>query len=371
MNEIVSAFADRRKRACTLLKDAGIDAAGFVPGANFTYLTGVHLHLMERPTVYVLVASGESLAIIPSIEAQKWQTAMPRTKTFYWDDADGPDAAFAALAEALDTGSSFGIEGLRMRAAEYLALTRHWPNEALVDADRALTGLRLLKDEGEIADLRQAIKISEMALGEVFDEGIGGRSELELAARLKVAMLSHGATGLAFDPIVLSGGEAANPHGDAGDRVVKPGHPLLIDFGASYGDMHADITRTVFCEHASDEHREIYETVRSANEAGRGAVRPGPAVGAVDIAATSVLAASPFADMILHKTGHGLGREVHEAPHVIRNNQAPQQAGMVFTIEPGLYRPGEIGVRIEDNVLVTETGIDCLTSFSRELMTVA
>ena len=233
-----------------------------------------------------------------------------------------------------------------------------------------MTDLRLLKDADEIADLRRAIAISEAALGEVFDAGILGQSELQLAARLKAAMLSHGASGFAFDPIVLTGGEAANPHGDPGERSVEAGQPLLIDFGASYGDMHADITRTVFCDHASDAHAAIYQTVLDANTAGRAAVETGTPVGAIDAAATDVLAASPFADMILHKTGHGLGREVHEAPQVMRCNAVAQQAGMVITIEPGLYRPGEIGVRIEDDVLITEAGAECLTSFDRDLLTI-
>lgn len=363
----MSAYGHRRSRACGLLADAGLQAAGFVPGAQFTFLTGVHLHLMERPTLYVLKVDGAGLAVMPALEELKWSAAMPEVETFYWDDADGPGAAFARLAEALDGGGRLGVEGLRMRVAEYQHLTRHWSPEQIVDADPHLTELRLLKDEGEIADLRRAIEISETALGEVMDAGISGQTEAQICAKLKAAMLSHGATGFAFDPIVLTGGEAANPHGDPGARVIAPGRPVLIDFGASFGDMNADITRTFFCDHVIDAHAEIYQTVLAANAAGLAEVKAGNAVGAVDAAATDRLAASPFSDMILHKTGHGLGREVHEAPVVIRGNTAPQKAGMVFTVEPGLYRAGEIGVRIEDDVLVTETGLDCLTSFPKDL----
>ena len=366
----MSVFAKRRSRASALLAAAGLGAAAFVPGANFTYLTGVHLHLMERPTLFVLTREGGSFAVMPVLERQKWSTVMPEAETFYWDDADGPMVAFAALARAIGTDSALGVEGLRMRAAEYIALSRHWPSQGLVDADAALTDLRLLKDVDEVADLRRAIAISENALGEVFDAGIGCRTELQLAAHLKTAMLSHGASGFAFDPIVLTAGEAANPHGDPGNRIIEAGQPLLIDFGASYGDMHADITRTVFCDHVSDTHAAIYETVLDANKAGRAAVEHGAPVGAIDVAATDVLASSRFSEMILHKTGHGLGREVHEAPQVMRSNPAPQQAGMVITIEPGLYHPGEIGVRIEDDVLITEDGASCLTSFDRKLLTI-
>jgi Xaa-Pro dipeptidase len=367
----MSGFSARRARAAQLMRQAGLGAAAFVPGPNLAYLTGVHLHLMERPTLYVLCADGSAHALMPALERQKWQSAVPDAETLYWDDADGPEAGFAALADRLGTAISLGVEGLRMRAAEYRALARHFGLDALVDADSALAELRLLKEPGEIDDLRRAIAISEAALGEVYDAGIGGQSEQQISARLKAAMLSHGATGFAFEPIVLCGGAAADPHGDTSGRIVASGDALLIDFGASYGDMHADITRTVFCGHVTDAHAALYDTVLAANHAGREAVRAGRAVGDVDAAATDRLQASPFADLILHKTGHGLGREVHEAPAVMRSNREPQRAGMVFTVEPGLYRPNDIGVRIEDNVVVTETGHDCLTQFNREIMTLA
>lgn len=360
-------FDTRRRRAARLLEAAGLGSAAFVPGPTLAYLTGVHLHLMERPTLYVLGADGRDVAMMPRLERDKWSAAMPATGTVYWDDADGPSAAFSDLARRLPPDAPLGIEGLRMRAAEYLALARALGPDRLVDADAALAGLRLVKDAGEVAQLRRAIAISEAALGETVDAGIGGRSGQELSARLKAAMLAHGAAGFAFEPIVLSGPETANPHGDASARRVQPGDALLIDFGARWGDMHADITRTVFCGHVADAHAAIYETVLAANRQGCAAVRPGAPVGAVDAAATGVLEASPYADMILHRTGHGLGREVHEPPAVLRANRAAMEAGMVFTVEPGLYRDGEIGVRIEDDVLVTGDGVDCLTGFYRGL----
>ncbi len=364
----MSDFEKRHAQAKALLRAAGLGAAAFVPGPNFAYLTGVHLHLMERPTFYVLRADGQAFALMPALERQKWGEGMPDVRTFYWTDVEGPAAAFAELTKYMEIDGPCGVEGLRMRAAEYRTLSKLFGADALQDADPVLAELRLLKDATEIDDLRRAIEISEAALGETYDAGIFGQSERQIAARLKAAMLSHGATGFAFDPIVLSGGAAANPHGDASERVVGAGDVLLIDFGASFGDMHADITRTVFCRHATDRHAHVYGTVLEANRKGRAAVRAGAPIGAVDAAATDVLKASPFADKILHKTGHGLGREVHEAPVVVHTNHDPQRAGMVFTVEPGLYSQNDIGVRIEDNVVVTDTGHECLTQFNRELM---
>lgn len=367
----MSILVDRRSRATDIMRAGGLGAVAFVPGPNLAYLTGVHLHLMERPTLYALTAEGRSVAMMPSLERQKWDAAMPDAETIFWDDSDGPDGAFRALVDTLAAEHPLGVEGLRMRATEYRALAQSFGPERLVDADPAMAALRLIKSSDEICALRRAVAISEAALYEALDAGIAGRSGHQIAARLKAAMLAHGATGFAFDPIVLSGEESADPHGDVSARVLSPGDPLLIDFGASWGDMHADITRTVFCRHATDAHAKIYETVRASNEAGRAAVCAGRAIGDVDHEATAVLEKSRFADLILHKTGHGLGREVHEAPAVTRANRDPQQAGMVFTIEPGLYRPGDIGVRIEDDVVVADTGHECLTSFTKELMVYA
>lgn len=366
----MSVFVQRRTRAAALIREAGLAAVAFVPGPNFAYLTGVYLHLMERPTLLVLCADGSTHALMPTIERQKWHGAMPDVETLYWDDADGPDAAFSALAKRVGEGA-LGVEGLRMRAAEYRALSLYLGADAVTDGDPALVDLRMTKDASEISDLRRAIAISEAALGETLDAGIAGQRETGISARLMASMLAHGARGFAFEPIVLSGPGSSNPHGDASGRQVGPGDPLLIDFGASFGDMHADITRTVFCDHVRDEHAAIYETVLAANRSGCAAVRAGDAIGDVDDAATSTLEASPFADLIVHKTGHGLGRELHEAPAVMRTNRDVQRAGMVFTVEPGLYRPSDIGIRIEDDVLVTDAGHDCLTQFNREILTFA
>ena len=150
-------------------------------------------------------------------------------------------------------------------------------------------------------------------------------------------------------------------------RRSRPGDALLIDFGAKIEGFSADITRTFFCEHVDDRHAEIYETVRAANALGRRMAAPGVTAHELDTAVTDVLRASPFADMIVHKTGHGLGLDVHEAPQVMVGNHRKLEPGFVITIEPGLYGAGDVGVRIEDDVTITEDGARSLTSFPREL----
>ena len=358
--------ADRRQMLAQIAKAQGLGAVAFVPGANFTYLTGLHFHLMERPTLLFVTAAAEVVGIIPELEREKWSTTFPGATTFYWQDSDGYQQAFAAAADALK-GQLIGVEGMRMRVFEGEALRRHFQQGAIVDAEPHLTTLRLAKSEAEIASLSRAIDISELALAETIDAIRPGMTERAIAAHLKMRMLAGGADGFSFDPIVLAGGNAANPHGGPGDSALRPGQVLLIDYGASFEGMNADITRTFFCDHVSDVHAAIYQTVLAANEKGRAIAGPDLTAHDLDVAVTAVLAASPFADLILHKTGHGLGLDIHEAPQIMKGNHQPLIPGTVFTVEPGLYRSGDIGVRIEDNVVILPGGARSLTSFPREL----
>ena len=200
--------------------------------------------------------------------------------------------------------------------------------------------MRLSKSPAEINSLQRAIDISELALAETDAKVKAGMTERQTLNLLKSRMLAGEAEGFSFEPIVLIGGNAANPHGSPGDIALKPGDALLIDYGASVDGYNADISRTFFCDHVSDDHAAIYNTV---------------------------LAASPYGALIVHMTGHGLGLDVHEAPQIMKGNHASLIPGTVFTIEPGLYRLGDIGVRIEDDVVTDATGARSLTSFPREL----
>ena len=359
-------YATRRKRVATIAGDQGLGAVVFVPGANFTYLTGLHFHLMERPTLLFITADAQVLGIIPELEREKWSTTFPQAQTFYWQDSDGYHAAFAAAARALD-GQMIGVEAMRMRVFEGEALRRSFQQGAVVDAEPHLTTLRLAKSDAEIASLIRAIEISEQALAETLEAVRSGMTERMIASLLKARMLACGADGFSFDPIVLVGGNAANPHGAPGDTALAPGQALLIDYGASFDGMNADITRTFFCGHVSDDHAAIYQTVLAANEKGRAIAAPTLTAHDLDVAVTAVLAASPFASLIMHKTGHGLGLDIHEAPQIMKGNMQRLITGTVFTIEPGLYRSGDVGVRIEDNVVTTDAGARSLTSFPRDL----
>uniref|UniRef100_UPI002ADE01E9 M24 family metallopeptidase n=1 Tax=Thermoflexus sp. TaxID=1969742 RepID=UPI002ADE01E9 len=222
----------------------------------------------------------------------------------------------------------------------------------------------------EIAAMRRAVAVAEAALRMWLPEVRIRMTEREAARRLIQACFAAGADALAFEPIVVAGPSAALPHATPSDRPLGPGELMIVDFGVVVDGYVSDLTRTFALGEPDPELRRVYEVVREANAAGRAAVRPGIPAEAVDWAARAVIEAAGYGPNFLHRTGHGLGLEVHEPPYIVAGNTAPLQPGMTFTVEPGIYLPGKGGVRIEDDVVVTETGGESLTTFPRELMSI-
>jgi Xaa-Pro dipeptidase len=355
----------------TVLARTGLDALVLVPGANFRRVFGQDFHQMERPLAVVVPREGEPVAVVPHLEMGSFgQIGFPG-EVFDWRDEAGYMPAFMAAGRALPRlrlGARIGVEGQRMRVFDLFALQRSFPGAEFVDIHGEISMVRLHKTPQEVELQRKAIRLSEAALEATLREIAVGMTETEVEAILLRNLFAQGADGLAFAPIVAAGDNAAKPHAHARpDYRIKPGDALLFDFGGTHQGYSADITRTVFVKEVSDHDRAFYETVLAANEKGRAVSRPGITASDVDDAVLKVLEQSQFAAFCRHKTGHGLGLDIHEAPQIMRGNAQVLEPGMVFTIEPGLYRDGETGVRIEDDVVVTEDGIECLTSFPREL----
>lgn len=355
------------------MTDAVLDAVAIVPGANFKKLFKRDFHLMERPLLVLIPLVGEAVAIVPNLELASFAEINFQGLVFDWRDEDGYRRAFADAASAMPQLASarFGIEAQRMRVFEYMALQASFANAKFVDAHADISTIRLHKTIDEVELLRRAIAISERALAATLDEVAIGQSEKQIEGMLVKQLFAHGAQGLSFQPIVAAGDNSAQPHASArADYFIKRGDALLFDFGANWEGYNADITRTFFVGEASDYDREFYQTVLAANQRGRQVCRCETSAGDGDDAVQQVLETSRFAEFVRHKTGHGLGLEVHEAPQIMRGNSQRLASGMVFTIEPGLYREGECGVRIEDVVLATDEGNECLTTFPRDLRVV-
>ena len=348
----------------------GVDCVAVMPGANMMYLTGLPFHLMERATVAFFPAHGQPALVLPALEATKPASGPVKIdwQLFPWSDEEGPVRAFAAASKALTlSGKTLAVEELVMRVRELRLIEASAPGVRFADAGPLLASLRMRKDEVEIAHMRQAVAITEAALETTLTKIRVGMTEREIANELLLEMLRGGAESLPFEPIVLSGPNSALPHGAPGDRRLQSGDVLLFDFGVSVGGYASDITRTFAVGQVSDELRRVYDVVKRANEAGRKAARPGVEIQEVDRATRKVIADAGLGEYFTHRTGHGLGLEAHEPPFACEGDTTMLEPGMTFTVEPGVYLPGKGGVRVEDDVVITATGSESLTTFEREL----
>lgn len=365
-------YQTRLLRLRNLLRERNLDALALVPGTSMVYLTGIHSHLSERPTVVFLSADSDPVAIIPRLEAMKAEAAgVPADRIFAWTDEDGYAGAFAGAARLLNlNGSRLGIEALKMRVLEADVLQEVAGGVRLHHADDVTATLRLSKDRFEIEQMQQAVYVAEDAFRKLLPTLRVGLTEKEIAGLMLLALLESGAEKLAFEPIVSAGPNGASPHAVPTDRPIAEGDLLILDWGAQVGDYVSDITRTLGVGHVSAESRAIYEAVRAANAAGVAAARPGVSGAAIDQAARAVIEAAGYGPFFIHRTGHGLGMEAHESPSLVAGNHEPLPVGAAFTVEPGIYLPGRGGVRIEDDVVITSDGHRCLTTLPREFITI-
>ena len=364
-------LTDRLSDYARVATDLGVDAVALVPGPNFTRAIEHSFMSHERPFLLVIPAHKPAAALVPNLELGSWNLVGFDGAVFDWRDQTGYGDAFAQLMTHLDI-SSLAVEGQVMRVFVHHALLAAQPSLKIIDAEHEISGLRMIKTKADIAALQSAIDISERALLRTLDSVKLGQTEKQIEQTLIKCLFDEGADGLSFEPIVAAGDGSAMPHAHARhDYAVKAGDALLIDFGARKNGFAADITRTVFLDHVTDEGRAVYDTVLRANLAGLAITRAGVTAHEIDDTVTAVLEASPFADRIRTKTGHGLGRDVHEAPYIVRGNRMPLPAGTVYTNEPGLYEIGNFGVRIEDDVLITQDGFETLTHFPKELMVIS
>ena len=363
-------YERRMEQLSELLERYELDYIALVPGANLTYFTGLTMSLSERPTVAFFPAEGRPALTLPSLEVPHAKEVIPYSVDFYpYTDKEGHEAAFLrAGADLKLSGKTVGVEYMHMRILELRLLEQIAPDCHIQATELLLPQLRMIKDEIELSHMRQAVRITEAALQATAEQVKPGQTELEIQNILHIEMLRAGGQGLAFGSIVVSGPRTASPHTSASDRVVQPGDLLLFDCGAAYRGYPADITRTFAVGELDPELQKIYEVVKKANATARRYAGPGDKAEDVDRAARQVIERAGYGQFFIHRTGHGLGLEVHEPPYIVDGNDTILQPGTTFTIEPGIYLPGKGGVRIEDDVVITEKGCESLTTFRRGLI---
>ena len=357
---------DFAPRLSALRAIPGVDAVALVPGTNMQYFTGLDFFLSERPVI-VVITPNKLGVIVPQLELLKLEDRPDLAPiAFAWGDEEGYGGAFARALEELGlVGKHLGVDGLTMRVTEALTFTSLDPTLHLVPVERALMGIRAIKATEETDRQRRAIAISEAALGQLLEEVQPGMTERQIARRLVDLQMEGGADSVAFT-LIQTGPNASNPHGSTTDRVLQEGESLLIDFGCVVGGYGSDITRTFCLGVVPAELQRIHDVVLAANTAARNVAGPGVPMSAVDKAAREVIVAAGYGPYFTHRTGHGLGLDGHEAvPQIAGNVDDLLQPGMTFTIEPGIYLPGLGGVRIEDDMLITESGAESMTVFPR------
>ena len=265
--------------------------------------------------------------------------------------------------------TALGYEEKYLTVAEFMNLEKNL-NAKLVPMNDRINGFRDVKEPWELDLLRKAQKIADKAFEEALPRIHAGMTELEAQAELIYAMYKNGAQGLSFDPIVVSGPNTSMPHGVAGDRVIREGDFVTMDFGVLYQGYCSDTTRTFAVGYATEEMKKVYQVVLEAQLAGIAATKAGVTGEAIDGAARKVIADAGYGDYFGHSYGHSLGLEIHEAPNLSFRNPDPIPAGAVCSAEPGIYLPGKFGVRIEDVTIVTADGCEDITNMPKELLIV-
>ncbi len=359
----------RLSRMQEALQRASLDALVLNPGPTMAYASGLSFHLMERPVIFVVPAEGRPALILPEFERTKGEASPLKPTLFtYAEDPASRAATFQAAARQLGLpGRRVGVEPLRMRVFELRLLEAAVRGTQFLSAEEVITAVRVAKDEAEVNSMRRAVRVAEAALQATIPLLKPGMTEREAASELTIQLLRAGSDSeLPFPPIVASGPNSALPHAVPTDRRLQTGDMLVIDWGATVDGHISDLTRTLAFVPIDPELARVHAIVLEANQAGRAAVRPGIACAEVDRAARQVIEAAGYGQFFTHRTGHGIGMEAHEPPYIRGDNEEMLVAGMTFTIEPGIYLPGRGGVRIEDNVVVTPQGSECLSSGPRE-----
>jgi Xaa-Pro aminopeptidase len=337
--------------------------------SSMKYLTGFSDEPGERLLVLLVPAEGDALFVVPELYELQVRGASCVPGLLAWSDGAGPTEALnTALARLAPRGDILVDDGLW--ASMLLPIQEALPHCRFASAAPVLAEMRMRKDSTEVALLERAGGCADKAFARILESRFEGATELELAGRLEDAMVGAGAEEPAFKTLVASGPNSALPHYRAGHRRVGRGDVVILDFGCRVGGYCSDISRTVVCGEPPDEVRRTHAAVKEAQRLAVDAVRPGQRAGDVDRAARGYLEAEDLGPQFVHRTGHGIGLDIHEHPYIAEGNPLRLQEGMSFSVEPGAYFPERFGIRIEDVVVVTASGARAMTAATHELLVV-
>ena len=358
---------DRMRRASEEAASQGFDALVVAPSPDLAYLTGYDPMPLERPTLLVLRAGDEPVMLVPELERPLAADSRGgrSMELVGWTDAIDP---YREAARLLPSQGRIAVCD-RLWASHMLGLQHAVSGVSFEPASPVIGRLRAVKDDDELAALRRAARGADESFRQICTMSFLGRREEEIAADLADLLVRNGHASAEFT-IVASGPNAASPHHEPGGRTILPRDAVVMDFGGDVGGYFSDTTRTVVVGEPVAGFERTYDTVQRAQAAACEAVRPGIAAQEIDQVARGIIDDAGLGEKFIHRTGHGIGLEVHEPPYIVEGNDWVLEPGTTFSVEPGVYLEHEFGVRIEDIVVVTSDGVERLNRSTRVLQVV-
>lgn len=350
----------RINKVLEIMKEKNIEQILVSSTSSLFYLTGEVIHPGERMVSLYLNVNGKHKFVINKLFVVKESLDLDY---LWYDDVENP---VDVLSEVIEKDKALGVDK-DWKAHFLIGLMNNNAAKSYFNASPIIDELRMVKDAVEKDLMREASKINDEVMAEIKEVLSEDKTEKEIAGILAQKYEEKGTMGCSFPPIVAYGGNAADPHCTPGNNRVKVGDCIVIDTGCRNKNYCSDMTRTFFYKEVSDKHREVYETVLEANKRAIKIVRAGVKFSDVDKAARDYIASKGYGEFFTHRTGHCIGIEVHDFGNVSSVNDEVLKAGMIFSIEPGIYLKDDIGVRIEDLVMVTEEGCEVLNSYNKEL----
>jgi Xaa-Pro dipeptidase len=353
-----------------LLNTEGIDVAYFSDFHSISYLTGFESDPIERILALFVFPQNDPFIFAPALEVQAVKATGWQYPVYGYQDSENPFALIAEhIRETTAHTTHWAVEQQQLTLNKANALQTAFPDlKFTADLSPIIERMRLIKTPDEIAKMHAAGRDADLAFQYGFDALRTGITELSVQAELEYKLKMNGVTGMSFDTMVQFGPHAADPHGATNDTKLKGGQMALFDLGTIYDGYVSDATRTVAFNSVSFRQRDIYQLVLKAQREAQAAVKPGITTGSLDKIARDIITEGGFGDFFIHRLGHGLGSSVHESLQIAAGNDVILEPGMTFSIEPGIYIPGDLGIRIEDSVVVTESGSESFTHTSKELL---
>ena len=356
----MSEYADRVFAAQRLMRAEGVDALCLSVGSDLPYLTGYKAIPLERLTMFVLPADGRGTIVVPELEAPRVESQGVSYDIRAWGETEDP----MTIVDGLLGGACNVLVGDETWSRFLIELQKVNPDRSFAMASGLMAKLRVVKSQQELAKLRAAAASVDDVVGLLEDVRFSRRTELDIAREIIELSTAAGHESMDFW-IVASGPNGASPHSEPGDRMIEPGDAVVVDFGGHQDGYASDTTRMFVVGESPYGFDEAFEVLLRAQIAAVESVKPGATAESVDAVAREIITDSGYGDRFIHRTGHGIGMDTHEHPYLVEGNEQVLESGMAFSIEPGIYNPGEWGMRIEDIVVVTDNGVERLNRTNR------